>query len=54
MKRLQSLSKENVGNIREQFLQKQNKIKDYELIIDRLKLENIALTKDIQEKGSKN
>ena len=29
VKKLESLSKENVGNIREQFMQKQKKIKEY-------------------------
>jgi hypothetical protein len=38
MKKLESLSKENASGIREEFLLKDKKLKEYEQIIDRLKL----------------
>ena len=48
LKKLESLSKENASGIREEFIQKDKKLREYEQLIDRLKLENIAMSKDFQ------
>jgi len=54
LKKLESLSKENASGIREEFIQKEKKLKEYEQLVDRLKLENIQMSNQLQETKSKN